>query len=144
MNRQKITINVLRYIMSFVFLWAFIDKVFGLGFSTKSADAWIHGGSPTHGFLAFATQGPLAGMFHYLATFSGTIDWIFMTILLFVGLTLAINKYVKWGCLVGCIMLFLMYLSLLLPATNPIIDEHIVYILVLMIIAFGSEEKAIV
>ena len=144
MNRQKITINVLRYVMSFVFLWAFVDKVFGLGFSTKSTDAWIHGGSPTHGFLAFATQGPFTGIFHYLATFSGTIDWLFMAGLLFVGLTLAINKYVKWGCVVGCIVLFLMYLSLMLPATNPIIDEHIVYILVLMIIAFDSEEKAII
>ena len=144
MNRQKITINVLRYVMSFVFLWAFVDKVFGLNFSTKSADAWIHGGSPTHGFLAFGTHGPFINVFHLLATYSHVIDWVFMLGLLFIGLTLVFNKYVKWGCLAGCVMLFFMYLSLLLPANNPVIDEHIVYILILMLIAFNSEEKAII
>ena len=29
------------------FLWAFLDKAFGLGYATPSGNAWINGGSPT-------------------------------------------------------------------------------------------------
>lgn len=142
MKKQKIVYIVLRFVMSFIFLWAFFDKVFGLGFATTADKAWIHGASPTAGFLAFATKGPFADIFHSLAGIA-IIDWMFMLGLLFVGLTLLFNKFVKWGCAAGCVMMFLMYLSLLLPANNPIIDEHIVYILVLMLIAFENEKGII-
>ncbi|MEK7190160.1 MAG: hypothetical protein AAB661_00130, partial [Patescibacteria group bacterium] len=69
------------------------------------------------------------------------VDWLFMLGLLFIGLTLIFNKFVKWGCLAGCLLLFSMYLSLLWPENNPIIDEHIVYILVLAFIALVSKEN---
>ena len=138
MKVQKATYVLLRYVMSFIFLWAFLDKVFGLGFSTNKAQAWINGGSPTHNFLLLATKGPFIKYFHTIATIP-YLDWIFMLGLLFVGLTLLFNKFLKLGCLVGVVMLLLMYLSLLFPATNPIIDEHIVYILVLILLAFESE-----
>lgn len=134
MNKEKIVTAALRYAMSFVFLWAFFDKVFGLGFATTAAKAWINGGSPTTGFLAFAVKGPFAEYFKLLSGVAA-VDWLFMLGLLFVGLTLALNKYVKWGCLAGSLMLFSMYLALLLPENNPIIDDHIIYILVLALIA---------
>lgn len=140
MNKQKIVTVLLRLVMSFIFLWAFFDKVFGLGFSTTPAQAWIHGGSPTSGFLSFATKGPFVNIFHSLAGIV-VVDWLFMLGLLFVGLTLLFNKYVKLGCLAGSLMLSFMYLALLFPANNPIIDEHLVYILVLGLLAFKSEEK---
>lgn len=35
-----------RLVIGWVFLWAFLDKVFGFGFSTPSERAWINGGSP--------------------------------------------------------------------------------------------------
>jgi thiosulfate dehydrogenase (quinone) large subunit len=50
---------VTRIALAWVFLWAFLDKTFGLGFATARADAWINGGSPTFGFLNFATEGKL-------------------------------------------------------------------------------------
>jgi len=134
MNKEKITLLALRLVMGFTFLWAFFDKVFGLGFATSSDHAWINGGSPTAGFLANATKGPFVAVFHALAGMP-VIDWLFMLGLLFVGLTLIFNKYVKWGCWAGIAMLVLMYISLMLPANNPLIDEHIVYILVLTLIA---------
>ena len=40
-----------RILLGFVFLWAFLDKTFGLGYATEPAKAWINGGSPTTGFL---------------------------------------------------------------------------------------------
>jgi len=139
MKKQKIIMMWLRLVMGFIFLWAFLDKVFGLGFSTTVAKSWIHGGSPTSGFLNFATKGPFVDIFHALAGVA-VVDWLFMLGLLFVGLTLILNRFVKLGCIAGSLMLFFMYLALLFPANNPIIDEHIVYILVLMLIALKSGE----
>jgi thiosulfate dehydrogenase [quinone] large subunit len=68
------------------------------------------------------------------------VDWMFMLGLLFIGVTLLLNKYVFWGALAGIIMMVLMWLSLLFPATNPIIDEHIVYALVLALLAIMSRK----
>ena len=125
--------------MGFIFLWAFLDKTFGLGFATTAEKAWINGGSPTTGFLANAVKGPFAEIFHSLAGVA-VVDWLFMLGLLFAGLTLIFNKYVKWGCVAGSLIFLLMYLSLLWPENNPIIDEHIVYILVLALIGFKRWE----
>lgn len=131
-------LSITRLLLGFIFLWAFLDKTFGLGISTKSANAWIHGGSPTTGFLGNAVSGPLANFFHGL---SGVVwvDWAFMVGLLFVGVTLIMNRYVKWGSIAGAVMLVLMYLALLWPANNPFVDEHIVYALVLVYIGMRSE-----
>jgi thiosulfate dehydrogenase [quinone] large subunit len=125
--------------MGFIFLWAFIDKLFGLGFATTSDKAWIHGGSPTAGFLSFGVKGPFVDMFHSLAGVA-LVDWMFMLGLLFIGLTLILNKYIKWGCVAGIIMLGLMYLALLFPENNPIIDDHIIYMLVLAYIGLRNEK----
>ena len=51
----------LRLALGFEFLWAFLDKTFGLGYSTPSSQAWINGGSPTKGFLSGAECRPLPG-----------------------------------------------------------------------------------
>src|SRR4051812_31281326 len=58
---------VLRISTGFVFLWAFLDKTFGLGYSTPSARAWIHGGSPTQGFLKSVDVGPFQSTYHAIA-----------------------------------------------------------------------------
>ncbi|MBX4200363.1 hypothetical protein KW790_02825 [Candidatus Parcubacteria bacterium] len=139
MNMQKIVWIKLRFVMAFIFLWAFIDKVFGLGFATTTDKAWIHGGSPTSGFLSFGVKGPFASLFHSLAGVA-LVDWLFMLGLLFVGLTLLLNKYVLWGGVVGVLMMVLMWLALLWPENNPIIDEHIVYALVLALFAIKSKK----
>ena len=56
----------LRIVLGFTFLWPFMDKLFGLGYMTPSAKAWIHGGSPTTGFLK-GVEGPFAGVFNAMA-----------------------------------------------------------------------------
>lgn len=140
MKIQKYTFVALRLSMGFIFFWAFIDKLFGLGFATKPSSAWIHGGSPTLGFLKFGVKGPYAEFFHSLAG-QAWVDWMFMAGLLVVGLTLILNKYVKWGAVVGSVMLALMYVALILPENNPIIDEHIIYILVLAILGLRDKSE---
>lgn len=58
---------LLRIGFGLTFLWAFLDKMFALGFHTgygpdgttldRFGDAaWIHGGSPTEGFLKFGAD----------------------------------------------------------------------------------------
>jgi len=51
---------------------------------SASAKAWIHGGSPTKGFLGSATKGPFTGFYHSLAgtTFA---DVFFMIALAAIG-----------------------------------------------------------
>ncbi|MGZ6807791.1 MAG: hypothetical protein ACXVGG_14375, partial [Mycobacteriaceae bacterium] len=75
---------VLRIATGFVFLWAFLDKTFGLHYATPSAKAWIHGGSPTKGFLTSVKVGPFQSVFHSIA---GTwwADWLFMLGMLGIG-----------------------------------------------------------
>lgn len=140
MKIEKYVFVSLRLSMGFIFLWAFFDKLLGLGFATLAEKAWIRGASPTYGFLSFAAKGPYVNFFKSLAGVPA-VDWLFMAGLLFVGLTLIFNKFVKWGTVAGCAMLALMYVALLLPENNPIIDEHIIYILVLALIGLKSREN---
>lgn len=139
MNKQKIVFLGLRFVMSFIFLWAFFDKTFGLGFATTADKAWIAGGSPTFGFLSFAAKGPFAEYFKSLAGLQ-VVDWMFMIGLLFVGITLLLNRYVKWGAIAGTLMMLLMWLAVLPPENNPIVDDHIVYALVLILLGIKSRE----
>src|SRR3954470_19703212 len=91
----------IRLSLGWTFLWAFLDKTFALGHETgvdpKSgavdyfgSAAWIHGGSPTAGFLGFATKGPLAGFYQNLAG-NAVVDWIFMLGLLGIGVALILG-----------------------------------------------------
>lgn len=135
---NKLLFVVMRVMLGFIFLWAFLDKTFGLGFATKPENSWISGGSPTTGFLTHAVQGPFADFFHLLAG-SSVVDWMFMLGLLFVGITLLAKRFVRWGALAGSLMLLLMYLAVLFPENNPIIDDHLVYIVALLLIAKNSD-----
>src|SRR3954470_20687787 len=65
---------VTRISLGWIFLWAFLDKAFALGHETGADPqtgavdyfgpaAWIHGGSPTAGFLGHGVDGPLAGFY---------------------------------------------------------------------------------
>lgn len=133
------SLTTLRFLMGFIFLWAFLDKTFGLGKATLPGKAWIAGGSPTTGFLSNAVQGPFASFFNSLAGVA-LVDWLFMLGLLFVGTTLLLNRYIKWGALAGALMLVLMYLAVLYPENNPFVDDHIVYAVLLGYIAIHSRK----
>lgn len=141
----------LRIALGFVFLWAFVDKLFGLGFATcrnptteavvlGCEKAWIAGGSPTTGFLKFATQGPLEGFFRGLAGIA-LIDWLFMGALLLLGVALVLGVGVRLAAIGGSILMLSMWLALLPPENNPLIDEHIIYIGVLIGLALVNDDQ---
>ena len=145
-------LGILRLSLGWVFFWAFIDKLFGLGFSTCRDSqagvinyfcnqAWLYGGSPTFGFLKFATKGPFKEVFQALAG-NPLVDWLFMLGLFGVGLGLLLGIFMKLSTFFGGVMLSLMYLAgSILPAHNPLIDEHIVYIIVLVVLCLSNSGR---
>ena len=122
---------LLRLGMGWTFLWAFLDKLFGLGFATEAGEGWIDGGSPTSGFLNFAMTGPLKEFYSGLAG-SSVVDWMFMLGLLAIGLPLALGIGVRIAASIGVVMLLMMYSVLLLPENNPVLDEHIIYAAIML------------
>ncbi len=128
---------LLRILMGWIFLWAFLDKLLGLGFATKTSNAWLAGGSPTSGFLKFATSGPLKTTFESL---SGVVlvDWLFMVGLLFLGVSLILGIGLRIVSYTGSLLLFLMWLSLFPTENNPFLDDHIIYILVLWVLSYSN------
>src|SRR5918996_5316017 len=81
---------VFRVVLGFEFLWAFADKTFGFGYATPAARAWIHGGSPTKGFLSRVAVGPFESPFHAIAG-AAWADWLFMAGLLGIGIALILG-----------------------------------------------------
>lgn len=132
---------VTRILLGFIFLWAFLDKTFGLGFSTKSAMAWVNGGSPTAGFLQFGVnaKGPFVDFFHGLEGLVW-VDWLFMFGLLAIGLALVLGVGLRMAAVAGGLLLVMMWAAELPLDTNPVLDEHLVYASVLVVLAASRRE----
>jgi thiosulfate dehydrogenase [quinone] large subunit len=113
-----------RLAFAWTFLWAFADKVFGLGFATPGERAWINGGNPTKGFLSGA-EGPFAGVYHNLAG-TGFANWAFMLGLLGIGLALALGVGMRIAAAAGALLYVLMWSVALPPETNPFLDDHLI------------------
>ena len=136
---------VLRIATGLVFLWAFLDKTFGLGYATQGAKAWIAGGSPTKGFLGSVDVGPFQDAFHMIA---GTwwADWLFMLGLGGIGLAVTLGIGLRISAIAGSVMMLLMWLAEFPPdrfttagepsmSTNPLIDYHVIYAIALIVVA---------
>ena len=128
---------VLRISLGFVFLWAFLDKTFGLGFSTPSAKAWINGGSPTKGFLSSVEVGPFQSLFH---TMAGTwyANGLFMLSMLAIGVALIAGIGLRIAAGAGVLVMALMWLAEFpldrttadgkpSGSSNPVTDYHFIY-----------------
>ena len=130
-----------RLSIGFVFLWAFLDKLLALGYSTgtdretgaidRFGDAaWINGGSPTRGFLSGVT-GPFKSVFEPMA---GTwwADWLFMIGLLAIGIALMLGVGMRIAAASGALLLVFMWMASLPLDNNPFMDDHLVYAIVLI------------
>jgi thiosulfate dehydrogenase [quinone] large subunit len=124
----------IRLSLSTIFLWAFLDKLFGLGHETKSGAGWLDGGSPTKGFLAFAAKGPFASVYHSFAG-AAWADELFMAGLLGIGLALLLGIAMRPAAAAGGLLLVLMWSAVLPPANHVFMDDHLVYALVLVLLA---------
>jgi thiosulfate dehydrogenase [quinone] large subunit len=123
----------LRLALGWTFLWAFLDKTFGLGYATPSENAWIDGGSPTTGYLS-GVEGPFGDFFNDLAG-NTWVDWVFMLGLLGIGLALILGTGMRIAAVAGVLMLGMMYLASLPLDNNPFMDEHITEALMIVVLA---------
>jgi thiosulfate dehydrogenase [quinone] large subunit len=121
---------VLRLALSFIFLWTFFDKTFGLGFNTPPDKAWLGGTSPTFEYLTSETYGPFSAIMQSIAGHP-VVDGLFMLGLLFVGLSLLTGVGLQFSGYAGALLMLLIWASRLPPENNPIVDEHIIYAIVL-------------
>jgi thiosulfate dehydrogenase (quinone) large subunit len=127
-------LGALRIVFGLTFLWAFLDKLLALGFSTGTDGkggvdrfgpaAWIHGGSPTEGFLKFGADGPFKGFYNSIGG-AAWADWAFMLGLLGIGLALTFGFTIRIAAAAGALMYVLMWTVALPPENNPVLDEHI-------------------
>ena len=149
-------LSITRIVLGFTFLWAFFDKLIGLGFSTCRGEAgvdvmceraWLSGGRITEGYLG-ASSGPLADFFANLGTYAWT-DWIFMAGLLGVGLSLMLGIGTRIGMISAVAMLTMMFLAHGFPflsagLQNPIVDSHVIQaVAVIAVVLMELKRQAI-
>jgi thiosulfate dehydrogenase (quinone) large subunit len=115
-----------RIALGWVFLWAFLDKLFGLGHETASKSAWINGGHPTNGFLKNAAAGPFKGFYNNLAG-STVVDTLFMLALLGIGIALILGIGMRIAAAAATVLLVMMFAAVLPPENNIFMDDHLIY-----------------
>ena len=125
---------VLRIGFGLTFLWAFFDKLLALGFATGydqdgkldrfGPAAWINGGSPTEGFLAFGADGPFKGFYNSIGG-AAWADWLFMIGLAGIGLALTFGFGIRLAAATGALLYVLMWTVVLPPENNPVLDVHL-------------------
>jgi thiosulfate dehydrogenase (quinone) large subunit len=144
--------GLLRIAMGWTFLWAFLDKLFGLGFTTGrdvetgaivfgGPDAWINGGSPTAGVLGFALKGPFDGFYQTITGFTmgpagpeaaAWVDWVYMLSMLAIGVALILGVGTKLAALGGIVWMAIFYTATAIwPEHNPFLDDHVIEAIVL-------------
>jgi thiosulfate dehydrogenase [quinone] large subunit len=132
-GKQEVFWLILRLILGFIFLWAFFDKTFGLGFNVPPDKAWLAGNSPTFNFLS-ESYGPFSAIMQSIAGHP-VVDWLFMLGLLGVGMSLLTGIGLQFSGFAGALMMLLIWASRLPPEDNPIVDQHIIYAIALVGIA---------
>lgn len=135
----------LRIVIGLTFLWAFFDKLLALGYSTGRDDkgvvdrfgdaAWIHGSSPTEGFLKYGAKGPFKGFYNSLAG-NPVIDWLFMAALLGIGIAFTFGIFTRLAAAAGALLYLMMWSVYLPPDQNPVLDDHIIGVFVCLVLGF--------
>jgi thiosulfate dehydrogenase [quinone] large subunit len=146
-NFGRQALAVLRIAFGLTFLWAFVDKLLALGYHTGYGQdgtldrfgdaAWINGGSPTEGFLKFGADGPFKGFYNNIAG-AAWADWLFMLGLLGIGLALTLGIGMRLAASAGVLLYVLMWSVVLPPENNPVLDEHILGAISLVVLAAFS------
>jgi thiosulfate dehydrogenase [quinone] large subunit len=147
--------GILRLMMGWTFLWAFLDKAFALGFSTGRLEdgtidtfakgaAWFNGGDPTAGVFAYALVGPFKGFYEGIGNVTMTqqgpvanppelINILYMASMLLIGLGLMTGVMTRIAAVSGIIWLTVFYTATAMwPEHNPFLDDHLVYIVILV------------
>jgi thiosulfate dehydrogenase (quinone) large subunit len=95
--------------------------------------AWINGGSPTEGYLGNAPKGPFQDFYNGIAG-DWWADWLFMIGLCGLGLALTLGIGMTVAGISGTIMYLMMWTVVLPPTTNPVIDDHVLGALAVLVL----------
>ena len=136
-SKARYAFAAARIALGWTFLWAFLDKTFGLGFATAGKDAWINGGSPTFGFLNFGADGPFKDFYNSIAG-DAWADWLFMLGLLGIGTALTFGIGMRIAGAAGALLYVMMWTVALPPENNPVLDDHILGALTMIVLALTS------
>jgi thiosulfate dehydrogenase [quinone] large subunit len=139
---------VLRLALGSIFMWAFLDKMFALGFATGRLEdgsidffaqggAALNGGSPTFGFLSFGSRGPLASFWQGIAG-DAWLNVLFLAALGGLGLALLLGIGMRITAVAGSLLMLGMWSVAIWPENHPVFDDHIVYALVLVVLALTA------
>lgn len=134
-SKEQLVWIFLRLALGWMLLWAFFDKLFGLGFSTMHEKSWLNGVSPTLGFLKGATAGPFASFYQSMAG-NPVVDWLFMLGLLLISLALIFGIGMRIAGYSGALLMLLMWTAHLPPQNNPFLDEHLIYMVLFLAFTF--------
>lgn len=142
---------ILRIAVGAIFLWAFLDKAFGLQYATPSERSWINGGSPAGGYLGSVSLGPMESTYH---TWAGEVwvDWLYMAGMLGLGVSLVAGIGLRVTALAGPLMMLFLWLGEFPPARhasdgsptmspNPLVDQHVIYAVVMVVLALCSADR---
>jgi thiosulfate dehydrogenase (quinone) large subunit len=128
---------IARLFLGWVFLWAFLDKLIGLGHETPAAKGWLDGGNPTKGFLSGGAKGPFESFYHGIAG-DAWANWLFMAGLGAIGLALILGIGIRIAAAAGALLLVMMWTVVLPPENNVFMDDHLIYAVVLVGLALVS------
>ncbi|MFX0124993.1 MAG: hypothetical protein ACFFAE_15280 [Candidatus Hodarchaeota archaeon] len=141
---EQYLLGFLRIAYGFEFLWAFFDKLLGLGINTTPENSFLAGGSPTEGYLLYVTNpnSPFAPIFNgpdaVLLQLGILVDLAYMGMLLVGGVTLITGIGVRIGGFSTAMFFFSVWLSSIPPEFNPILEEHFLQMWILIFFAISS------
>lgn len=157
-GRGMLAWTALRLLLGWSFLWGFLDKMFGLGFATCRASdsssidffceaSMIQGGSPTYGYLNFATDGSHTGdLFSWMAPTApdaiNLADIGFMAVLLLGGLGLMLGIAIRTSAVGGALLMLFMFLAGdVWPTNNPVNSSHVIEMVAFLGIAAANPTR---
>lgn len=127
---------VARVALGWVFLWAFLDKLAGFGRPTPHGRGWLDGASPTAGYLK-GVGGPLGGAFKQMSGHAWA-DWLFMGGLAGLAIALILGIGLRAAAVGGVLLLGSLWASSLPLEQNPFLDMHLVYLAMIIALAFAN------
>jgi thiosulfate dehydrogenase (quinone) large subunit len=121
-----VALAVARLLLGWVFLWASLDKAFGLGIETPPQESRLAGASPTEGYLA-SLGGRFAGLLHAIAG-QVWVDCAFILVMLSVGVALMTGVALRLAAVGAVGPTGSLWLTSVPVENNPVVDEHLVYV----------------
>lgn len=130
-------VGVVRIMLGLVLLWAFADKIAGLGGPTPEDRSVLSGASATQGYLA-SVDGTFADVFTAMAGHP-VVDALFLIGLGGSGLALVLGVATRLAAAGTVAVMGPLYLSSLPLEQNPLIDQHLMYcVLAVGLAALGA------